>query len=819
MSFVAKQNETMAQPDTIHLKLDGLSCAACAGRAERAISSVSGVRDVSVNFASGQAHLRLETADIAEVTQALKAANYPAQEDAVSLAVDGLTCASCVGRAEDALNKVPGVLSASVNLASNRADIRYLAGVTDGATLALALTDAGYPARGLQDGPPKNELSETKDAKRRFLLAALFTLPVFIMEMGGHIFPALRDMIEGSLGRQTAWTLQFALTTVVLAWPGRGFFSRGLSALARFEPDMNSLVALGSGAAWGFSTLALFAPALFPGDTAAVYFEAAAVIVTLILLGRWLEARARGRTSAAIRKLIDLQPKTARVERQDGVVELALEELVTGDIIHVRPGEKIPVDGTVTDGASFVDESMLSGEPVPVAKALDDPVIGGTINGNGSLRFRATKVGRDTVLARIIAMVEQAQGAKLPIQALADRVVRVFVPIVMAIACVTFLVWLLVGPTPVLNHALIAAVSVLIIACPCAMGLATPTSIMVGTGRAAELGVLFRKGDALQSLDEIRVVAFDKTGTLTEGQPKVTDVTLAKEFDRETLLRLVASAEVNSEHPIGRAIVDMVDATDLHPATSFEAIGGFGISAEVAGKDLLIGTSRLLETHGIAHDALSSELDRLTAEAQTPVFVAVDGVIAGLLAVSDPIKPESREIVQHLHAKGLKVAMVTGDTDATAQAIAANLGIDLVASQVLPDEKAATVERFRERFGPTAFVGDGINDAPALATADVGVAVGTGTDIAIEAADVVLMSGDLGGVTQALHASRQTMRNIRQNLFWAFAYNVALIPVAAGVLYPATGMLLSPMLAAGAMALSSVFVLSNALRLRTLSEA
>jgi Cu+-exporting ATPase len=579
---------------------------------------------------------------------------------------------------------------------------------------------------------------------------------------------------------------------------------------------MNSLVALGSSAAWGFSTVALFAPALLPDGTRVVYFEAAAVIVTLILMGRFLEARAKGRTGQAIRKLVGLRAKTAQVERDGQLVELPVDDIVAGDLIQARPGEKIAVDGVVVKGASYVDESMITGEPIPVEKLADAEVVGGTVNGAGAFTFRATKVGGDTMLAQIIRMVEEAQGAKLPIQDLVNRITLWFVPAVMGVAALTFLTWLLVGPDPALSFALVAAVAVLIIACPCAMGLATPTSIMVGTGRAAELGVLFRRGDALQTLNDVTTVALDKTGTLTEGHPELTDLTVTKGFEQADVLRLVASVEAVSEHPIAEAIVRRAkqDGLTLEAIDNFSSITGFGVSAVIEGRKIIIGADRLMSREGVTLDAVKGVGESLGQEGKSPLYAAIDGQLAAVIAVSDPIKVSTAEAISALHDLGLAVAMITGDNKATAQAIAAKLGIDTIVAEVLPEGKVAAIEQLQTGGRAVAFVGDGINDAPALARADVGIAIGTGTDVAIEAADVVLMSGDLKGVVNALHVSQRTMRNIRQNLFWAFGYNALLIPVAAGIFYPVAGLMLSPALAAGAMALSSVFVLSNALRLR-----
>ncbi len=737
----------------------------------------------------------------------------------VTLQIENMSCASCVGRVEKALQAGTGVLEASVNLATETALVRYAAGTTNGSDIAALATAAGYAAKAKSG--PKPELSNRKATEithlgRMTLLAAILALPVFSIEMGGHLIPGLHHWINARIGLQNSHLLQFVLTTLVLFGPGLQFYTQGVPALLRGTPDMNTLVALGTAAAYGFSLVSTFAPNLLPAGTANVYYEAAAVIVVLILLGRYLEARAKGRTGEAIRKLVRLQPKTARAERQGMVVELAIEEIVQGDILHLHPGEKIAVDGTVLTGSSYVDESMITGEPVPVEKQAGNGVVGGTINGNGAITFRATKVGADTMLAQIIAMVEQAQGAKLPIQGLVDRITAWFVPAVIAAAPLTIAVWLTVGPDPALSFALIAGVAVLIIACPCAMGLATPTSIMVGTGRAAEMGVLFRKGDALQMLQETTVVAVDKTGTLTEGRPELTDLTVSDGFDESDVLSLIAAVESKSEHPIAAAIVRAAQdrALDLPAVQDFASITGYGVQARVGDKSILVGADRLMRRENIPLGALETTGKTLGKDGKSPLYAAVDGKAAAVIAVADPIKPTTPAAIAALQDLGLSLAMITGDNQGTADAIARQLNIDHVVSEVLPEGKVAALDTLRAEGGKLAFVGDGINDAPALATADVGIAIGTGTDIAIEAADVVLISGDLTGVVNAFHISQRTMRNIRQNLFWAFGYNVLLIPVAAGVLYPATDLLLSPVLAAGAMALSSVFVLSNALRLR-----
>ena len=814
----------MTTPSSLQFDVEGMSCASCVGRVERALKAVPGATGADVNLAAESATLHHDGSVAAPaVIAALERAGYPARLSETVLEVEEMTCASCVGRVERALKAVPGVVSADVNLATGRAVIRHGNG-PDAAALAAAVAKAGYPARPHHEAGAGAETDRRADEiaalRRDLTIGAILALPVFVMEMGGHVFPPFHHWLHATIGMQASWVIQFVLTTLVLIGPGRRFYAKGIPALLKGAPDMNSLVALGTLAAWGFSTIATFAPGLLPADTLHVYFEAAAVIVVLILLGRFLEARAKGRTGEAIRKLMGLRARTARVERDGEVTELPIEQIVAGDRVHVRPGEKIAVDGEVISGASWVDESMITGEPVPVEKQAGAEVTGGTVNGNGALVFRATRVGADTVLSQIIRMVEQAQGARLPIQDLVNRVTMYFVPAVLAAAALTVGLWLALGPEPRLTHALVAGVAVLIIACPCAMGLATPTSIMVGTGRAAELGVLFRKGDALQSLQGVATVALDKTGTLTEGRPALTHFETAPGMDRDRLLALVAGAEDASEHPVARAVVEGAKAEGIAPAAPdrFEALTGLGIAAETGGHRLLVGAARLMEREGIDMGDMQARAGALAAEGRTALFAALDGRIAAVIAVADPIKDSARAAIADLHAQGLKVAMITGDGRPTAEAVARRLGIDEVVAEVMPEGKVAALERLRAH-GPVAFVGDGINDAPALATADVGIAIGTGTDVAIESADVVLMGSGLGAVASAFAVSRATMRNIRQNLFWAFGYNSALIPVAAGLLYPVNGTLLSPMLAAGAMALSSVFVLSNALRLRRVRPA
>ena len=808
----------------LSLPVEGMTCASCVGRVERALKAVPGVQTATVNLATERADITFgDRADPQAAVGAIESAGYAVREETTELGIEDMTCASCVGRVEKALRQIPGVIEANVNLATERARVRHSAGIVTTAMLEAAVEQAGYKARRLSaatassdDQDSERRENEARGLRRSLLIAALLTLPVFVLEMGSHLIPAMHHWVLGVLGEQRNAYLQFVLTTLVLFGPGLRFFRKGVPALLRGAPDMNSLVSVGTAAAYGYSVVATFIPQVLPQGTANIYFEAAAVIVTLILLGRTLEARAKGRTSQAIKRLVGLQAKTARVERNGATLEIPLDQVTTGDVVFVRPGEKIPVDGQVVEGASYVDESMITGEPVPVSKGVGAEVVGGTINKTGAFSFRVTKVGANTVLAQIIRLVEEAQGSKLPIQALVDKVTLWFVPAVMAAAALTFLIWLIFGPTPALTFALVNAVAVLIIACPCAMGLATPTSIMVGTGRAAELGVLFRKGEALQALRDVSVIALDKTGTLTKGRPELTDLVPAEGFDYDEVLALVAAVETRSEHPIAEAIVAAAKQRDIKIAAieAFDATPGFGVSAKVSGRTVSVGADRFMTQLGLDVASFLPAAQRLGEQGKSPLYAAIDGRVAAVIAVADPIKETTPEAIKALHALGLKVAMITGDNAATASAIARQLGIDEVAAEVLPDGKVAALKQFRSHGARVAFVGDGINDAPALAEADVGLAIGTGTDVAIEAADVVLMSGDLRGVANAIALSQATIRNIKQNLFWAFAYNAVLIPVAAGMLYPINGTLLSPIFAAAAMALSSVFVLGNALRLK-----
>jgi len=811
----------MSKASTISIPVMNMSCGGCVGRAARALEAVQGIEAVTVNLADETAHFA--ATDVPAKTAAIAAldqAGYPAATQTLRLAITGMSCASCVGRLDQALQAVPGVVAAQVNLADETAQVRYVAGITSPTELIAASVSAGYPGTVLEQGQmPDRAATKAEEAethKRAMILATCLALPVFALEMGGHMVPALHHLIGRTIGHQTSWIIQFILTTLVLIGPGRAFFVQGGRALMRRAPNMDSLVALGAGAAWSYSTVALFLPAVLPQDSRVVYFEAAAVIVALILLGRWFEARAKGQTGSAIQKLVGLQPRTATVSAGEAWIETPIEDLRPGDIFRVRPGERIAIDAELKTGTGSVDESMITGEPMPVVKAAGDPLTGGTINGTGSLTCMVTRTGQDTTLSQIIQMVQQAQNARLPIQALVDRVTMWFVPAVLLIAALTVLVWLVFGPAPVLSHALVAGVSVLIIACPCAMGLATPTSIMVGTGRAAQLGVLFRQGDALQSLSGVDVVAFDKTGTLTEGRPSLTALQIANGFDRASVLSQIAAVETLSEHPVARAIVlaAQADNVPIPDAEDFAALSGQGVTAKVSGDLVQIGNAAMMKNAGVDISELQSDAAALAEEGKTVFFAALEDRAMALIAVSDPIKAESRDAIAALKSRGIEVAMITGDGEKTGQAVARALGIVTVIAEVLPEGKITALDGLGGPDRRVAFVGDGINDAPVLAHADVGIAIGTGTDVAIETADVVLMSGTLDGVVAAFDISRLTLRNIRQNLVWAFGYNILLIPVAAGLLYPAFGMLLSPAMAAGAMAFSSVFVLTNALRLR-----
>jgi P-type Cu+ transporter len=748
-----------------------------------------------------------------------------------TIPIEGMHCASCVLRVEDSLKKVPGVSKVAVNLATEQATVAFDPEVSALDSLYQAIESAGYHPRPEAAETPalQEEIHEREERllQRKLIFAAVIGLILIVLGQYQHL-PLISRLPMAAMTVSS-----FLLATPVQLWAGWQFYSGAWSRAKHLAADMNTLIAVGTSAAYLYSVVATFAPGLIESADvkAEVYYDTAAVIIALILLGRYLEAKAKGRTSAAIKRLIGLQAKTARVVREGRETDIPIEQVVVGDTVVVRPGEKIPVDGVVLEGRSAVDESMITGESIPVEKNPGDEVIGATINKTGSFRFRATRVGKDSVLAQIVRLVQEAQGSKAPIQRLADVVAAYFVPAVITAAIVTFVIWLIWGPAPAFTYALLNAVAVLIIACPCALGLATPTAIMVGTGKGAESGVLIRGGESLETAHKINAIVFDKTGTITVGAPALTDVVTAGGWSEDELLRLAAAAERGSEHPLGEAIVAAAQerGLELGEAQEFAALPGLGVQATVEGRRVLLGNLKLMEESGLALDGLRGEGERLSAAGKTPMFVAVDGRLAGIAAVADTVKPGAAAAIARLKSMGIEVAMITGDNRHTAEAVARQVGVDRVLAEVLPQDKARQVRLLQDEGKTVAMVGDGINDAPALAQADVGIAIGTGTDVAMEASDITLMRGDLDGVATALALSKRTMHTIRQNLFWAFFYNVMLIPIAAGVLYPLfshTGVpavlepffghygFLNPMLAAAAMALSSLSVMTNSLRLR-----
>jgi Cu+-exporting ATPase len=845
----------------IELPITGMTCASCVRRVEKALTKVPGVQDAQVNLATEQAAVRYDPAQVApgQLLSAVAGAGYGVVTDQVNVPITGMTCASCVNRVEKALKKVPGVLDATVNLATERAHVSYVPSAAGWSEMQAAIERAGYgviemdeaDTGALEDAEATARARDTADKRRKLIVAIAFGLPLFVLSMardlgliqpwltpfwaaneelmghGGAIiehYPAHADLLN--------W-LFLALATPVQFYSGWDFYVHAWKALKARTANMDTLIALGASAAYFYSVVLM----IF-GLSGHVYFETAALIITLILVGKYLEARAKSQTSTAIRALMGLQAKTARVLRSGVEQNVPLAEVRKGDIVVVRPGEKVPVDGVVISGRSSVDESMVTGESMPVEKGAGDSVIGATVNTTGSFQFRATRVGKETALAQIIRLVQQAQGSRAPVQRLVDRVAAVFVPVVIVIALATFLAWYFIGGVG-FTQAMIFAVAVLVIACPCALGLATPTAIMVATGTGAEHGILIKNAESVERAARIQTVVLDKTGTITEGRPVVTDIVKAKgerqkasialasagtvdEHDEGFLpfdlylLTLAASAERGSEHPLGAAIVRAAQerGLELVQPQDFAAVAGHGIVARVDDHDVLLGTLRLMGDRQIDVNDVAADVERLQAEGKTAMILAVDGEALGVIAVADTVKPTSQAAVAELHRLGIQVVMLTGDNRRTADAIARQVGIDRMLAEVLPADKVNEVKRLQDKGESVAMVGDGINDAPALAQADVGVAIGTGTDVAMEAADVTLMRGDLRSVPQAIRLSQVTMLTIRWNLFWAFIYNVILIPVAAGVLYPFTGWQLSPILAAGAMAFSSVFVVTNSLRLR-----
>jgi Cu+-exporting ATPase len=808
----------------VEIPITGMSCASCVAKIEKGLSKMSGITDAKVNFATEKATITFDPsrAHIGSFVSTIKDLGYEAGIEKITFPVHGMSCASCVKKVEKALTSLEGVIQASVNFATERATVQYIPGTVGMEDFQRAVKAAGYEVLKVENARKEDLVDREKAAreaayrklKRKLIAGVVLVVPVFLLAY----WKMLGLTYLYGLSRQVNFVLQLIFQTPIQFWVGWQFYSGAWKTAKHKSADMNTLIAVGTSAAYLYSVLATFFPWLFAakGLMAEVYFDTAGAIIILILLGRLLEARAKGQTSEAIKKLIGLQAKTARVLRNGQERDVPVEEVAIGDLVIVRPGEKVPVDGMIKDGRSSVDESMITGESIPVEKNPGDSVIGATINKTGTFTFEATKVGKDTMLAQIVKMVEEAQGSKPPIARLVDVIASYFVPAVIGIGIVTFIVWYIWGPAPALTYAVLNFVAVLIIACPCALGLATPTSIMVGTGKGAEYGVLIRGGEALETAHKLNAIVMDKTGTLTKGEPSVTDILETNGYKRAEILRYAASAEKGSEHPLGEAIVNKAKEENipLINPKNFQAIAGHGIEAAIDGKSLLMGNLKLMKDRGIPLDGLEQEAEELSNQGKTPMFVAIDQKPAGIIAVADTLKENSKEAVEALHKIGLEVAMITGDNRTTAEAIARQIGIDRVLAEVLPEVKADEVKKLQAEGKKVAMVGDGINDAPALAQADVGIAIGTGTDVAMESSDITLISGDLRGVVTAISLSKATIRNIKQNLFWAFAYNSILVPVAAGVLFPFFGILLNPIFAAAAMGISSVTVVSNALRLR-----
>ena len=810
------------------IHITGMACTTCAATIEKGLKETPGVEQANVSFASEKASVEYDPSrvDLTKIKNTISQLGYGVATKKSIFPVSGMTCASCVARVEEALSSVPGVVSANVNIASEKAIVEYTDG-TNIADLKQAVKDAGYElgseAETLEDVSAASQ-RELRGIRNRFIVAAILASSIMALMW-----------IPSFAGKPY---LLWALATPVQFWAGWRFYLGAWGALRHKTADMNMLVAVGTSAAYFYSMIAVLFPGLFAaaGVELGLYFDTSAMIITLILLGRFLETRARGQTSEAIKKLIGLNPKTALVIRDGEETEIPVDDVQVGDLILVRPGERVPVDGIIRQGYSSIDESMITGESIPAEKRAGDEIIGASINKTGSFKFEATRVGKDTTLAQIIRLVDEAQGSKAPIQRLADVIASYFVPIVIGIAIITFIVWYFAGPSPALTYAILNFVAVLIIACPCAMGLATPTAIIVGTGKGAEHGVLIRSAETLERSHKIGAVLLDKTGTLTQGKPEVTDILALPSSSQEEVLRLAASAERDSEHPLGEAILRAASEKKLpvSSASDFNAIPGHGVEALVEGKRLLLGNLRLMSEKGLSLNGLEEEAERLWAKGKTVMFLGIDNQVVGIIALADTLKPNAKAAVDALHNMGIEVVMLTGDNRRTAEAIAREVGIDRVMAEVLPEHKAQEVKKLQQEGKVVAMVGDGINDAPALAQADVGIAIGTGTDVAMESGDITLISGDLGGIVTSVSLSKRTMRTIKQNLFWAFAYNTALIPVAAGVLYFAFGNIgvpsglhfilgnygfLNPILAAAAMAASSLTVVSNSLRLKRFKPA
>jgi Cu+-exporting ATPase len=783
----------------IDLPITGMTCASCSSRVQNALSKLRGVESSSVNFAAekGTVYYNPSEIPVEELIKTVKDAGYGVSVTKKTIPIKGMTCASCVQKVQKALSSLDGVLSASVNLATEKATVQYVPAQSGIREFKNAVKSIGYDIVEVEQGEDiveKEKIErerELKKLKTKLLTGIALTIPIFLLVFWERIGLSAFIIIP----KGASFFIQFLIQTPVQFWVGWQFYTGAIAAARHRTTNMNTLIAVGTTAAYMYSVAATFFPSIFEirGYAAHVYFDTAATIVVLILLGRFFEARAKGRTSEAIKKLIGLQPRTARIIRDGKELDIPVETVEIGDLILVRPGEKIPVDGVVKEGYSSVDESMISGESIPVEKNAGDEVIGATINKTGSFKFEAVKVGRDTMLSQIINMVQEAQGSKPPIARLADKIASIFVPVVMGIALVTFLIWFFFGPEPAFTYAMLNFIAVLIIACPCALGLATPTSIMVGTGKGAENGILIRGGESLETAHKISAIVFDKTGTLTKGEPVVTDIVENEKsaIKCDAILLLAASAEKGSEHPLGEAIIKKAKQQNLQlkdPA-EFQAIPGHGIRANINGSTVLLGNADFMRDESVTISGLEGKEEALSSEGKTPMFVAVNGTASGIIAVADTLKVNSASAISDLRRLGVETIMITGDNKRTAAAIASQAGIDKVLAEVLPEDKAREVKKLQDEGKIVAMVGDGINDAPALAQANVGIAIGTGTDVAMEASDITLIRGDLKGVVSSIALSRATIRNIRQNLFWAFAYNTILIPVAAGILFPFFGIL------------------------------
>lgn len=802
-------------------KIEGMTCAACAKAVERVSKKLSGVTEASVNYATEKLNVSFDETKVklSDIQEAISKAGYKALLDAANktLKIEGMTCAACAKAVERVTRKLDGVIEANVNYATEKLNISYEPAKVRIPDIKKAIEKAGY--KGLEEEASVDNDKERKEKEiralwKRFILSLIFTVPLLMVSMGHMVGYMLPNFIDPMANPENFAVLQMVLASAVIL-AGLRFFEVGFPALFRGSPNMDSLISLGTLAAYLYGLFAVYE--IFNGNkdyAYNLYFESAGVILTLITLGKYLEAVSRGKTSEAIKKLMGLAPKTATIIRDDKEVIIPIDEVEVGDIIVVKPGERLPVDGEVVEGMTSIDESMLTGESMPVEKTKGHKVIGASINKSGYIRYKATRVGKDTALAQIIKLVEDAQGSKAPIAKLADIISGYFVPVVMVIAIVSAIAWYVSGETPV--FALTIFISILVIACPCALGLATPTAIMVGTGKGAEYGVLIKSGVALETAHKIKTIVFDKTGTITEGKPKVTDVIITGIIDESSLLQLAASAEKGSEHPLGEAIVKGAEERGLEfkKLDSFKAIPGHGIEVSIEDKKMLLGNKKLMVENNIPLDEIEETSHRLASEGKTPMYVTVNGKLAGIVAVADTVKESSKKAIEKLHAMGIEVAMITGDNKRTAEAIAKQVGIEVILAEVLPQDKANEVKKLQAKGKKVAMVGDGINDAPALAQADIGIAIGSGTDVAMESADIVLMRSDLMDVPTALQLSKKTINNIKQNLFWAFGYNVLGIPVAMGILYIFGGPLLNPIIAAAAMSLSSVSVLLNALRLR-----